>query len=469
MDRSHRAHLLSPGAPALAVLALACGPGGFASDGSSFGDDGTSTLGAEPGDDDASTSSASESLTDTADATDSAETTETTETDDTADTSDSWTDPETETETGEPPSDQPLCTRGWTHIDASESHGHIGTTPIAGRPDGGFVSVNPIIGQGGDPVNVDARFRSWSPDGALEWDELISWAEHRDDPLALVYGPLGQLFFGGRTNANTLIEDAMIAALDGDSGEVLWSYLRLEGGGYGSILHNGAVVVAAGAIGELGAHALELVALDPDTGELVWSTTAQLPFTNIETRGMVMAGGVIDVLVAESSGAGEVQLLRFSPPQEQHELLTSLADGVELASFDLERLGPDTLAALYGVGTSSYLALIDRDDGQLQATIALDDYGLATTVSATELAVTPWGLAIAGTAWDVETEAEVFVMHLDAELEPICVGRLAKIDLDGINHPLELRGLAVGPEGRLITGSYVRSQRLSVFSHWDSS
>lgn len=464
------------------LVCIGCGPGGFASDGGEFGSLGSETVGNEAvGTSSASgPASAGESTGDGDDGGDGDGDPAGSETDAT-DTSgepsesesagDSWTDPETETETdtetetGEP-EPAPICARVWTHVDSEPSHGHLGATPLGGREDGGFVTVNPVIGAGNDEVNVDAWFRSWSPEGSLEWERLISWADHRDDPLALLADDLGDLFAAGRTNANTQLEDALVAGLDGQSGDVVWTFLRGEGGGYGSLVHNGAALIAAGQIGSFEAHRLELVAFVPDTGELLWSATPELGMLDVATRGLVMDDGVIDVLVAEAGGSGEVQILRFEPPGEAAELLVSLADGSDLLPSDLERFGADSLAALYSVGDSSFLSIVAREDGELTTTLAFDDLGLADDVVATELVETPTGLAVAGTLWDVDNDRKTFVVQLDGALDVVCVGVLGKLDEPGLFHSLHLRGLALGSDGELITASYVNTTRHSVLARW---
>jgi len=89
----------------------------------------------------------------------------------------------------------------------------------------------PVIASA-DAVNVDAWIRSWSPSGELLWQQQLSWGDHRDDPIALLSDELGDVFMGGRINANTF-EDAMVAKLDGaiagrqGVGDVLRSFGQL--------------------------------------------------------------------------------------------------------------------------------------------------------------------------------------------------------------------------------------------------
>jgi hypothetical protein len=452
---------------AVLLASFGCGPGGFASDGGDFGD-GTDTVGTS----DSASGSASVSVSSgdgDGDGDPAGSTTETETETETESGNDSWTDPETETETetetGEP-EPAPTCTRIWTHIDTQPSHGHIGATPMVGRPEGGFVTVNPVIGAGNDDVNVDAWFRSWSSDGSVEWERLVSWGDHRDDPLVLLHDDLGDLFAAGRINANQQIEEAMVAALDGLGGELLWTFLRGEGGGYTSLVHNGVALLAAGQIGEFGSRRLELVAFVPDNGEQLWSSAPELGMNDVVTRGLVMADGVIDVLVADTGQFGDLKILRFEPPTDEPELLVSLSDDGGVVPSDLERFGPDMLAALYSVGPSSYLSLVTRDDGELVATLAFDDLGLGLDVAATELVETPGGLAVAGTLEDVSNEAKTFIVQLDEQLEVLCVGGFGEADI-GIFNPPELRGLSVGPEGELITASYVSDSRVSVLARWE--
>jgi hypothetical protein len=440
------------------LASFGCGPGGFASDGGAFGS-GTDTSSGP-----ASTST-SEANGD-GDGDPAGGTTETSSTDDTESSNDSWTDPETET--GEPePVPPPGCTRVWTHIDTQPSHGHLGATPMVGRPDGGFVTVNPLIGAGDDEVNVDAWFRSWSSDGSVEWERIVSWADHRDDPLVLLQDDAGDLFAGGRINANMQIEEAMVAALDGQGGDLLWTFLRGEPGGYTSLLHNGAALLAAGQIGEFGSHRLELVAFVPDTGEQLWSSAPELGMSDVATRGLVMADGMIDVLVADAGEFGDLQILRFEPPSDQPELLVSLAEEGGVVPRDLERFGPDMLAALYSVGPSSFLSIIARDDGEIVSTLAFDDLELALDVVVTELVETPTGLAVAGTLSDVSSDDTSFIVQLDEQLEVLCVGELGELDEPGIFNPPELRGLAVGQGGELITASYEMLSRVSILAGWE--
>ncbi|PRP96272.1 outer membrane protein assembly factor BamB family protein [Enhygromyxa salina] len=450
----------------IATGALGCGPGGFAFDGSSFGDTGTG-FGSETAtsSDDPASSSASSANPDPGTDTDS---------------SDDWI--ETETDTGEPeppePLDPPECERTWTHLDTTPTHGHLGNTPIGGRSDGGFVSVNPVIGAGNDEVNVDAWFRSWSATGVLEWERYVSWADHRDDPLVIVQDDLADLFIGGRTNANMVFEDAIVAALDGLSGDLRWTHHRGDGGAYTSLLHTGAALLAVGQIGSFGALGLELIAFDPDTGAVLWSVAPELDLVDVATRGVVMSGGLIDVLVADSSGGGELQILRFEPPSTATTQLVSLATGDPFTPHALAQLDTDSLVALYSVGaneTSSFLAVVERDSGQQLDSLAFgdliqllpDDLGEATNVEATQLVITPDGLGVAGTLWGEDNERKTFVLRLDSELNPLCVGVMGKDDVEGLFHPPLLRGLTVGPTGELVTGSFASNPRRSVFARWN--
>lgn len=441
------------------LACIGCGPGDFAFDGGGFGSIGTTTT------TETSSGDEPEPLPETESGDGDGDPAET----DTETGADDWTNPETETETetGGPEPVPATCERVWTHVDVTETHGHIGATPIADGSDGAFVSVTPVLGAGNDEVNVDAWVRSWSVGGELEWERLISWADHRDDPLVLHDDEFGDLYVGGRIDANMQTENAMISALDGYNGEIKWTKTRGEGGGYTSLAYNGAAVVAAGYIGDFEQHRLELVALDPDNGTELWSAAPDLELIDVATRGLSFDDGVIDVLVAEAADFGSVSIQRFEPPGESASLLATLVEFDEdLLPSDLERFGPDSLLALYSVGTRSFLAKVARDDGELEITLALDELDIATEVLATELAVTPTGVAVAGMATGDDGEAKTFIAHLDDQLELVCFGVLGKADLSGVYHPPQLRGLAVGPGLELVTGSYVVNGRKAVFARW---
>jgi outer membrane protein assembly factor BamB len=446
----------------LGWFVLGCGPGDIASDGSGFGGTGTA-------DDQGDATNTSMSDPDpSAGATIGSESdgpepdTETDTETETETGANDWTDPETETETGDEP--EPIdadCSLVWTHLDPQESHGHIGATPIGPGPNGGFVSVTPVL-TSDDGVNVDARIRSWLPSGEVLWDQQISWADHRDDPLALLTDELDDVYLAGRINANTF-EDAMIAKLDGASGELVWTFLRGEAGGYSSIAYNGAALVVAGMIDGLG---LELVALEPDTGEVLWGSGGRAPSVS-KARGLVVANGSVDVLV---SGSGAVELLRYDPPAIEPSTLASLPvplRGGGIAPQDLERLGDGSLAALYNNGSSSFLAIVDHQTGELLELRELDEFPQASSVMASELTVLPadTGFGIAGTI-TIGQDQQTFVVRLDAALETSCSGVLSKVEL-GIAWPPELRGLAVGDDGALYTGSYVVTSRRGVYARWD--
>jgi hypothetical protein len=380
-----------------------------------------------------------------------------------------WIEPETETDTGEPAPEVPArCERVWTHVDLTATHGHIGATPIAGHSDGSFVSATPVLGAGNDEVNVDAWLRRWSTEGDLEVDTLVSWAQLRDDPLVLRLDEFGDLFTAGRIDASTTSEDAMVSLVDGHSGELGWMFTRGEGGGYTSLAYNGAAVLASGHIGVEGQRRLELVALDPDHGAELWSAAPPLGLIDVSTRGLVFEDGVIHVLVAETVGFGDLGILRIEPPSQTAELLATLVDFDEnLVPADLEPFGSESLAALHGVGIRSYLTIIGREDGELQAALAFDDLDFATEIWATELAVTPIGLAVAGTAWDDDgDDRKSFIAHFDEQLELVCVGMFGKHDLPDSFHSPELRGLAVGSGTELITASYMVISRQAVFARW---
>lgn len=447
--------------------ALGCGPGAIASDGSSFGD-GSGTADEDVGDSSTSMSDPPNPSTGTTLDTSSDDPSETdTETNTETDTetgADDWTDPETETDTDEP-TPEPIdadCTRVWTHVDPQQSHGHIGATPIGPGPDGGIVSVTPIL-TSADGVNVDARIRSWSPSGELLWDEQISWADHRDDPLALLTDELDDVYLAGRINANTF-EDAMVSKLDGASGELMWTFLRGATGGYSSIAYNGAALVVAGMIGEIG---LELVALEPDTGAELWSSDPRATSGVHAARGLVIGDGSVDLLVRQFDS---LEILRFDPPSGAPSTLVSLPmplQDVGGTPQDLERFGDHSLAALYNLGSSSFLAIVDHQSGEVLDSLEIGGFANASWATATELVVLPGdaGLGIAGMV-EVDFETHTFVLRLDAELNQICAGLLTEDDLE-LAWPPELRGLVVGEDGALYTGSYVVTSRRHVFARWD--
>ena len=136
------------------LLILACGPGGFAMDGGELGSESTDTATPETTTTGRGDSSSGDTDTDTTG-------------------SDDWSDPDTETGEPEPEPFEPAqCTRDWTLVDSQPNHGHIGATPLGARIGGGFFTVHPLLGAGNDEVNVDAWFRAWSADGAVEWERL---------------------------------------------------------------------------------------------------------------------------------------------------------------------------------------------------------------------------------------------------------------------------------------------------------
>ena len=226
-------------------------------------------------------------------------------------------------------------------------------------------------------------------------------------------------------------------------------------------------MVAAGNIGGFGQRRLELLALDPDTGEELWSAMPELSFADVTVRGLVFVDGLIHVLVSEANGFGDLELLRVEPPDDSAEVLATLVEFDEgLAPGDLERFGSASLAALYSIGTRSYLAKVARTDGNVDALLSFDDLDIAPHVLATELAVTPNGLAAAGTAWELENDKKTFIAHLDEQLNLVCVGMFGKADQPDTYYPPELRDLAVTPEGELITSSYAVTSRQAVFSRW---
>lgn len=445
---------------------VGCGPGGFASDGSSFGDGGTGTADDEVGDPTTGMSDPNPSTDDGPDgSTDDGSETETeTETETGAD---DWTDPETGDDTDDPEPIDADCTRVWTVLDSKESHGHIGATPIGSGPAGGFVSVNPVIASM-DGVNVDAWIRSWSPSGEVLWETQLSWGDHRDDPLALLTDDLGDVFLAGRINANTF-EDAMVAKLDGETGEIVWTFLRGEAGGYTSIAHNGAALVVAGMIGNFGERWLEVMAFDPDTGEILW-TNEPLPVGEIsDARGLVVADGKVDVLVS-NGGETSIEIHRYDPPAGTSELLVELvSDSADKVPFDLELVGDDQLVAAYLSGHNSVVHLVDRETGETLAELTIDPFDGKSAVVANELVALPagQGVAVAGTNGTVTQERQTFVLRLDPELEVVCSGVLTKADLGVSRSPL-LRGLVVGDDGALYTGSFVdNSVRLGAFVRWE--
>jgi hypothetical protein len=447
------------------VVIVGCGPGGFASDGSSFGDAGTGTADDEIGDVTTSMSEPNPS-TDSGPETETGDTFETGTETETETGADDWTDPETGEDTDDPEPIDADCTRVWTALDSSESHGHIGATPIGSGPSGAFVSVNPVIASI-DAVNIDARIRSWSPSGDVIWERQLSWGDHRDDPLALLSDELGDVFTSGRINANTF-EDAMVAKLDGQTGEIVWTVLRGEAGGYSSIAHNGAALVLAGAIGDFGDRWLEIVALEPDTGEILWMSEPAFA-GDIAVRGLVVADGNVDVLVRGTNGFNALDVFRYSPPSPEPTKLVSLpTDGGPVVPYDLERLGDDRLAALYSAGPDSYLTIIDRSTGEVLSEWKIDQFDSAATI-ASELVELPagQGLAVAGTIELGTQDSQTFVLRLDPMINLVCLGTLSKADL-GVSRPPLLRGLVVGDDGALYTGSFVDNPvRLGAFARWE--
>ena len=445
---------------ACSLVVWGCGPGGLASDGG-FGDGGSGTTDDEPGE--PSTSGMSEP----SDPTSSSDTADTdTDTDTDTGAADDWTDPDPDMSTDIPDPIDAECTRVWTVLDSDKSHGHIGATPIGPGPGGGFVSVNPVLASQ-DAVNVDAWIRSWSPSGELSWEAQLSWGQHRDDPLALLSDELGDVLMSGRINANTF-EDAMVAKLDGQVGDLVWTFLRGEAGGYSSIAYNGAALVVSGMIGAFGARRLEVLALEPETGEVLWSSELEVGEVG-ETRGLVVGPGTIDVLVSGALGQSFVEVLRFEPPALAPVILAELESGPEgIAVFDLEARDDDTLAAVYSVGAGSIVALIDRTTGVVIGSRWIDSFPDASTVVASELVPLPGGqgLGVAGTL-EVGSEKQTFVLRLDSGLHDVCSGRLSKQDLGVSRSPL-LRGLVVGDDGSLYTGSFVDTPlRLGAFARWD--
>ncbi|MFO7563914.1 MAG: PQQ-binding-like beta-propeller repeat protein [Enhygromyxa sp.] len=442
---------------------LGCGPGGFAGAGSEFGEAGT----ADDEIGDPSTSGMSDpNPTSGSDSSDDGLSTETeTETETGAD---DWTDPGTETgdDTDEPELIDADCSRVWTVLDSKRSHGHIGATPIGPGPSGAFVSVNPVLASE-DGVNVDSWIRSWTPAGELLWESQVSWADHRDDPLALLSDDLGDVYLGGRINANTF-EDAMVAKLDGQTGEVIWTFLRGEAGGYASIAENGAALVVAGKIGGFSGHWLELMALEPETGEVLWVSEPEEVF---DARGLVVAEGKLDLLVARSLGnQNSVEILRYQPLATTPEpLVLLLSHSGPVAVLDLERFGDDQLAAVFAVGPDSHLRLVDRASGEVSASLKIDPVEGATTVIASELVELPGGqgLGIAGTVALADEERQTFIMRVDPQLEVVCTGVLSRADLGVSRSPL-LRGLVAGDDGALYTGSFVDTPiRLGAFARWE--
>jgi len=453
-----------------AALTLACGPGGFASDQGGFG-----TTDAELGATDDSQPSPSTSNDSSPTDTDTDDTDDG-DTDSSADTNtdngaDDWSDPDPD-----PPPDpidpiKPECARVWTHVDPEPSHGHIGATPIGGRPDGGFISVTPVL-EHPESVNVDARVRSWTANGALDWDQQISWDVHRDDPLDLVTDNAGDIFLGGRINANTF-EDAMVAKLDGATGEVLWTYLQGERGSFYSVAHTGAALVAAGIVGPFPTRRLLVIAFEPDTGKILWEAAPALATTAPTVRGLAVGGGLVDVLLAHTSADQvRVDILRLVPLGTEATVLTSLGEdpSKDTAPHDLERFGPNQLAALYSLGEESWLAVVDRGSGELMQTLAIAGLGLAMNIQASELVELPAphpGLGVAGMLWDGDfADSSTFVARLDQGLQLVCSGRVSKADV-GTSWAPQVRGLTVAPNGALTTGSFAGGTRRSVFARWD--
>jgi hypothetical protein len=99
--------------------------------------------------------------------------------------------------------------------------------------------------------------------------------------------------------------------------------------------------------------------------------------------------------------------------------------------------------------------------------LAFDDLDFAAEIWATELVVTPIGLAVAGMAWDDdEDDRKTFIAHFDDQLGLVCAGMFGKHDLPDSFYSPELRGLAVGPGTDLVTASYMVTSRQAVFARW---
>jgi hypothetical protein len=450
----------------------ACGPGQFANSGGSFGnDEAASETGASEAGSTSNGSTSNGSTTSGGSGPDfggSAEWGNEGETETADDWTDDWTEP------GDGDGDpEPIvgdCTPTWMLLDASVSHGHIGATPIGPAPGGDFLTVNPVMID--DHIGiVDAQVRRWSPDGAIVWSRLVSWGELRDDPLASTVDELGDLVLAGRTNTNTLDEDALIAKLDSDDGAPMWAYLRGERGGYSSVVSYGPTVVAIGTIGAGATARIEVVALDGDTGALVWSAEPYGAVAGgggenpVAVHGLEVVDGEILVLATVD---GRLELDRLLPPSAELETVAVLAE-TGTSTPALARSGPEHVAAVYRDGDRWAVDRIERATGAVaSATLPLIEGVPVGRIGIVELGGGQ-ALAIATTvdvAGDAGEIGTAYLFHLDAELELLCSGSFTELDLGLVRTP-KLRGLTAGVGGTVYTHGFVDIDRRSVFARWD--
>jgi hypothetical protein len=442
-----------------------CGPGEFANSGGGFGGDAnseTSGSEAEAGStSNGSSSSGSSSGPDFGGGWGSED-----EGESETETADDWTDDWTEPGDGDPePEPEPIdgsCTPTWIMVDASVSHGHIGETPIGPAPAGDFLTIHPELID--DHVGiVDARVRRWSPAGELVWSRLISWGELRDDPLASTLDELGDLVLGGRTSANTLDEDALVAKLDGDSGEPLWAYHRGERGGYSSVVSYGPSVVAVGTVGAGATARVEVIVLDGDTGALLWSAEpfADTSGVGVQTHGLEVIDGEILVLATVD---GRLELDRLLPPSAELETLAVLAENATF-SAGLARSGPEHVATVHRDADLWVVDRIERASGAV-ARVSLPPID-GVPVGRTGIVELGGGQALAiATTLDVGEIGTTYVFHLDPDLELLCSGSFTEVDA-GITRTPRLRGLTAGVGGIVYTSGFIDIDRRSVFARWD--
>ena len=445
---------LAPVALIVGLTPLACGPGGIANSGGEDGIADTGTTG-EPAPE-------PEPEPPPGFPCDFGEPCSETETETETETgSDDWTEPGDGDGDPEPDPIDVDCSLSWIILDSAETHGHLGETPIGAGPGGDLITINPML-IGDNPGIVDSWVRRRAANGDLVWTTLVSWGELRDDPLAAITDELGDLVLAGRTDVNTQLEDALIAKLDGDTGEKLWTFLRGEQGGYQAVTTYGTTFVAVGTIGTGSDARIEVVALDGDTGELVWSTE---PFgvggLAARAHGIEVVDGEIYVLV----DLGQLELVRLVPPDGGQETVAVLGEDSAWGPA-MVRSGPDHVATVHrdfeGGVTASRIEvanggitqlLLPTPDGTPVGRVGIADLGGGQ------------GLAVVGTV-EVDDVGTQYIVHLDENLGLGCTNSFTEVDV-GTTRPPELRGVAAGSGGGVYTGSFIDIDRLSVFARWD--